>query len=139
MLIGRNRADQTKCRLPPQLMVLIAGFWLSGLFILSIIFTQSDSHALDQLNLYLFISLCLGSLLGGYLSDQFDRLKVFKAFTAVWGVSCVLMPVSPWTGYIVSAACIGLLNNLTFVIVMEHFPVDKEIYTVYVLIGWAAS
>lgn len=42
-------------------------------------------------------------------------------------------------GYIITAGCIGLLNNLTFVLIMEHFPHKKDTYTIYVLIGWAVS
>lgn len=42
-------------------------------------------------------------------------------------------------GYIVTAGCIGLLNNLTFVIIMEKWPEKKDQYTIYVLLGWAAS
>lgn len=131
--------ERAQAWLPPQMLVLIAEFWLSGLFILSIIFTQPDSQALEQLNLFMFISLGAGSLLGGYASDYFDRIKVFKAFMGVWGVASVLMTCLPQVGYILASGCIGLLNNLTFVIIMEHFPAKKEPYTVYVLIGWAAS
>lgn len=47
--------------------------------------------------------------------------------------------ISPSLGYIVCAGCIGLLNNLTFVIIMEVYPKNKDFYTILVLAAWAFS
>jgi hypothetical protein len=41
--------------------------------------------------------------------------------------------------FIIAAGAIGLLNNLTFVIIMENWSSSKDKYTIYVLIGWASS
>lgn len=125
--------------LPVEMFILIGSFWLSGLFILSIIFTQHDTEAVDQLNMYMFISLGVGSLLGGYASDYIGRFIVFKAFSALLGISSIVILLDSWVGYVIAAGCIGLLNNLAFVIVMEMFPEKKEKYTVYLLMGWASS
>lgn len=111
--------------LPPLVVVLIAEFWLSGLFILSIIFTQDDATSLEHLNLFMFITLGVGSLVGGYASDYFGRVKVFKVFSALWGASSILMVVWPYAGYIASSGCIGLLNNLTFVLIVEQYDENR--------------
>lgn len=55
MLIEREDREHTDSHLP-KLWTLIAEFWLSGLFIMSVIFTETDPEKLNTLNLYMFIS-----------------------------------------------------------------------------------
>lgn len=45
----------------------------------------------------------------------------------------------PFYGYVLANLAIGPLNNLTFVFINEVFKDKVEIYTIYVLIGWAFS
>lgn len=47
---------------------------------------------------------------------------MFKSGVIGWGIASVLILVNREIGYIVAAGCIGLLNNLTFVLIMEIFP-----------------
>ena len=77
--------------------------------------------------------------MGGYVSDIFDRTLIFKIGSLIWVIGSAIALSSISAGYIISAGCIGLLNNLTFVMIMEKFPIKKDLYTIYVLIGWAAS
>lgn len=57
----------------------------------------------------------------------------------LWTIGALVALINSQAGYIITAGCIGLLNNLTFVFIMENFKNRKDIYTIYVLIGWAAS
>lgn len=67
------------------------------------------------------------------------RVVVFKISSVLWTVGSILALINSEIGYIITAGCIGLLNNLTFVFIMENFTDKKDVYTIYVLIGWAVS
>lgn len=77
--------------------------------------------------------------MGGYASDVMGRVVVFKIASVLWVVGSIVALINSEIGYIITAGCIGLLNNLTFVLIMENFTYKKDIYTIYVLIGWAVS
>ncbi len=49
--------EQTNHINHPYMIVLIFEFWLSGLWILSLIFTASDSEHLEHINFFMFITL----------------------------------------------------------------------------------
>lgn len=53
--------------------------------------------------------------------------------------AALLLLIKMEVGYVLAAGAIGLLNNLTFVVLMEMFPERKDRYTIYVLMGWAIS
>jgi hypothetical protein len=55
------------------------------------------------------------------------------------GIAGVVTWQYPFYGYVVGNLAIGPLNNLTFVFINEVFQSKAEIYTIYVLIGWAFS
>jgi hypothetical protein len=54
-------------------------------------------------------------------------------------VGSLLAFVNLEIAYIATAGCIGFLNNITIVLVMENFTNDKDILTIYLLCGWAFS
>jgi MFS family permease len=78
-------------------------------------------------------------LAGGWASDIFGRIFIFQIGSVLWLIASIITFFSSQIGYMIAAGCIGLLNNLTFVIIMEKFPKNKDIYTIYVLMGWAVS
>lgn len=69
------------CRPRAFIWLLIYEFWLSGLFVLSVIFLQVND--LDTLTLWTFLAYSLGSFSGGILSDIFGRRVIFIISSAV--------------------------------------------------------
>lgn len=118
-------------------VALIVQFWLSGSYIMGIIFTQSED--LEDLNMWMFLTLALGSLVGGVLADGLGAVRVFKLYSVILGFGAGVCLLDRFIGHIWVAGCIGLLNNLTFVLIMNLFPLHKDKYTISVLMGWAFS
>lgn len=97
------------------LATLVLEFWLSGLFVLSVIFL--DIPDLDSLTLYTFLSYAVGSFLAGVLSDKIGRKPIFMVCSCVLFLSSLLVFWNLTAGLILANACIGPLNNLTFVFI----------------------
>lgn len=97
---------------------LIYEFWLSGLFVLSVIFL--DIEDLDTLTLLTFSSYALGSFLAGVLSDIVGRQPLFIISSLLLFVSSIWAYFDIWGGFILANLCIGPLNNLTFIFLNEN-------------------
>ena len=95
------------------MVLLIYEFWLSGLFVLSVIFL--DIEDLDTLTLYTFTAYAVGSFLTGVLSDVIGRQPLFIIAAIVLFCSSVVTYFNLWAGLIIANLCIGPLNNLTFI------------------------
>ena len=117
--------------------LLIGQFWLSGLFVLSVIFLNIQN--LDDLILLTFLSYSLGSFSAGILSDIVGRRWLFIIFSCVLFLSSLILLWDISIGFILANLCIGPLNNLTFVFINENYPKRSELTTVKVLVGWALS
>lgn len=96
------------------LALLIYEFWLSGLFVLSVIFLNVDD--LDTLTLYTFTAYAIGSFLAGVLSDVIGRQPLFIVSAILLFCSSVIAYFNLWAGLIIANFCIGPLNNLTFIL-----------------------
>jgi len=94
------------------LATLIYEFWLSGLFVLSVIFLSIDD--LDTLTLCTFLGYAVGSFLTGVISDLVGRRPLFVISSLLLFISSVLAYFNLWAGLIAANLCIGPLNNLTF-------------------------
>jgi MFS family permease len=119
------------------LAVLIGEFWISGLFILSVIFLEIDN--LDNLTLFTFISYSVGSFSAGILSDLIGRKPLFLFFSLLLFGGSIVLFWNLTAGFIIANLSIGPLNNLTFVFINENDRANSEINTIGVLLGWAAS
>lgn len=117
--------------------LLVVEFWISGLFILSVIFLEIED--LDDLTLFTFISYSVGSFSAGVLSDLMGRKPLFLIASILLFVSSLLLFYDLTAGFILANLCIGPLNNLTFVFINENDHARSEIHTIFVLLGWAAS
>ena len=82
---------------------------------LSVIFL--DIPDLDSLTLYTFLSYAVGSFLAGVLSDKIGRKPIFMVCSCVLFLSSLLVFWNLTAGLILANACIGPLNNLTFVFI----------------------
>jgi MFS family permease len=67
---------------------LVYLFWLSGLFVLSVIFLSIED--LDTLTLYTFFAYALGSFLTGVISDIVGRRPLFLISSLFLFVSSVI-------------------------------------------------
>ena len=117
--------------------LLVGEFWLSGLFVLSVIFLKIVD--LDTLTLWTFLAYSLGSFSAGILSDIIGRRWLFVVSSCVLFTSSVILLMDLYVGFILANLCIGPLNNLTFVFINENYQNKAEINTVKVLVGWALS
>jgi MFS family permease len=95
--------------------LLIAEFWLSGLFVLSVIFLEIGD--LDTLTLWTFLAYSLGSFSAGILSDIIGRRWLFVVSSCLLFISSAILLVDLTAGFILANLCIGPLNNLTFVFI----------------------
>ena len=103
----------TTIKINSFLALLVFEFWLSGLFVLSVIFLQIED--LDLLTLCTFASYAIGSFLTGILSDILGRKPLFIVFSVMLLASAITTYFNVWVGLILANLCIGPLNNLTFV------------------------
>ncbi len=126
-----------QCKSQAFIWLLIYEFWLSGLFVLSVIFLQVED--LDTLTLWTFFAYSLGSFSGGILSDLLGRKIIFNISSIILLFSALLALINFQIGFIIANLCIGPLNNLTFVFLNQSKHEHCEINTVKVLIGWAFS
>lgn len=117
--------------------LLVGEFWLSGLFVLSVIFLEIAD--LDTLTLWTFLAYSLGSFSAGILSDIVGRRWIFVVSSCLLFISSTILLVDLQAGFILANLCIGPLNNLTFVFINENYPNKAELNTVKVLVGWALS
>lgn len=95
------------------LALLIFEFWLSGLFVLGVIFL--DIEDLDTLTLFTFTAYAIGSFLAGVLSDLIGRRPLFIAASLLLFCSAISTYLNLWVGLILANLCIGPINNLTFI------------------------
>lgn len=116
---------------------LVMEFWISGLFILSVIFLDIDN--MDDLTLCTFIAYAVGSFIAGVVSDKMGRRPLFVLASILLFLSSLLLLWNQFFGFILASLCIGPLNNLTFVFINENDQSNSEINTIKVLVGWAAS
>ena len=100
------------------LALLIYEFWLSGLYVLSVIFLDIDD--LDTLTLCTFGAYAVGSFIAGATSDLVGRKPLFLIFSFFLFVASVISNYNLWAGFILANVCIGPLNNLTFVFLNEN-------------------
>ena len=100
------------------LALLIFEFWLSGLFVLSVIFIEIED--LDTLTLCTFGAYAVGSFIAGATSDMIGRKPLFVVSSVLLFVAAVISNFSLWTGFILANLCIGPLNNLTFIFLNEN-------------------
>jgi MFS family permease len=117
--------------------LLVYEFWLSGLFVLSVIFLPIED--LDLLTLCTFAAYAVGSFLTGVLSDIAGRRPLFVAFAVLLFGAAALSFFNLWAGLILANLCIGPLNNLTFVLLNETPELSDETNYVKVILGWVAS
>lgn len=95
--------------------LIVLEFWISGLFVLSVIFL--DIPDLDNLTLLTFIGYSVGSFLAGILSDIVGRKILFLISSIGLFLSSLLLFEDIQAGFILANVCIGPLNNLTFVFI----------------------
>lgn len=96
--------------------ILVSLFWLSGMVIMSPFFTMEKD--LESLTVWMFLTLSVGSFIGGILADFFGRKPIFHICAVITTLGSFTMLISPYIGYIIAAGAIGPLNNLTFVLIM---------------------
>lgn len=95
--------------------LLVGQFWLSGLFVLSVIFLNIQD--LDDLTLLTFLGYSLGSFSAGILSDIVGRRWLFIICSCILFLSSLILLWDLSIGFILANLCIGPLNNLTFVFI----------------------
>ena len=119
------------------LALLIFEFWISGLFVLGVIFLNVDD--LDTLTLLTFSAYAVGSFLAGVLSDLVGRKPLFIVASLVLFCSSICTYFNIWAGLILGNLCIGPLNNLTFIFLNENPELSNETNYVKVVLGWVLS
>ena len=103
--------------------LLVVEFWISGLFVLSVIFLNIPE--LEDLTLVTFIGYSVGSFLAGIFSDIIGRKPLFIVCSIGLFISSILLFWSLTAGFILANFCIGPLNNLTFVFINENYETQS--------------